>query len=77
MPHVDIKCYAGRTYAQKKMLAAKITRDIAEIFETSEDSVSIASHDIPPENWKAQVWDKEIEPNRGKLCKEPGYDYDD
>ena len=34
MPHVDIKCYAGRTYAQKKMLAAKITRDIAEIFET-------------------------------------------
>ena len=29
------------------------------------------------ENWKAQVWDKEIEPNRGKLCKEPGYDYDD
>ena len=44
MPHVDIKCYAGRTYAQKKMLAAKITRDIAEIFETSEDSVSIAIH---------------------------------
>ncbi len=29
------------------------------------------------ENWKAQVWDKEIEPNRWKLCKEPGYDYDD
>ena len=52
MPHVDIKCYAGRTYAQKKILAAKITRDIAEIFETSEDSVSIAIHDIPPENWE-------------------------
>lgn len=77
MPHVDIKCYSGRTDEQKKMLVDKITKDIVEIFHTSENSVSINIQDVPQEEWKEKVWDQEIAPNRGKLCKEPGYDYDD
>lgn len=76
MPHIDIKCYSGRTDAQKKMLAEKIAKDVAEIFETEESSVSVAIHDIMQEEWKEQVWDKEIAPNLGKLYKEPGYNYD-
>lgn len=77
MPHIDIKCYVGRTEAQKKMLAEKIAKDVVEIFETEESSVSIAIHDVLPEEWKEKVWDSEIAPNIGELYKEPGYDYND
>lgn len=76
MPHIDIKCYPGRTEEQKKRLAEKIAEDVAEIFGTELSSVSVAIQDVSQEEWKEQVWDKEIAPKRGMLHKEPGYDYD-
>ena len=76
MPHIDIKCYSGRTEEQKKRLAEKIAEDVAEIFETKPESVSVAIEDVQQEDWKEQVWDREIAPKRGRLYKEPGYDYD-
>lgn len=76
MPHIDIKCYPGRTEEQKKRLADKIAEDVAEIFETKPESVSVAIEDVQQEDWKEQVWDREIAPKRGRLYKEPGYDYD-
>ena len=76
MPYIDIKCYPGRTEEQKKRLADKIAEDVAEIFETKPESVSVAIEDVQQEDWKEQVWDREIAPKRGRLYKEPGYDYD-
>ena len=76
MPHIDIKCYPGRTEEQKKRLADKIAEDVAEIFETKPESVSVAIEDVQQEDWKEQVWDRESAPKRGRLYKEPGYDYD-
>lgn len=76
MPHIDIKCYPGRTEEQKKRLAEKIAEDVAEIFGTELSSVSVAIQDVSREEWKERVWDKEIASRRGMLYKEPGYDYD-
>lgn len=76
MPHVDIKCYPGRTEEQKKRLEERIAEDVAEIFGTRLGSVSVAIEDVQQEDWKEQVWDREIAPKRGRLYKEPGYDYD-
>lgn len=45
MPHIEIKCYPGRSDAQKKMLADKIAKDVVEIFKTGESSVSVAIYD--------------------------------
>lgn len=45
MPHVDIKCYPGRTEEQKKRLAERIAEDVAEIFGTRLGSVSVAIED--------------------------------
>ncbi|MBR3679295.1 MAG: tautomerase PptA [Oscillospiraceae bacterium] len=76
MPHIEIKCYPGRTDAQKTALARKITEDIKEIFGSPESSVSVAITDIPRENWKTEVWDTEIAPHMDTLYKKPEYSCD-
>ena len=73
MPHVEIKCFPGRTDAQKKLLAERVADDVAEILVCKRSSVSVAIHDVPEEDWKNEVWDKEIRPHWSRLYLEPGY----
>lgn len=76
MPHVEIKCFSGRTDEQKTRCAEKIAQDIAELLGCETTSVSVAIKDIPPEDWKEKVWDADIVPDAAYLYKKPGYDYD-
>jgi len=73
MPHVEIKCFPGRTEEQKKKCADKIAEDIAEIFGCKLTAVSVAIKDIPQEEWKEKVWDSYIIPDEKYLYKKPGY----
>ena len=73
MPHVEIKCFPGRTDEQKKKCADKIAEDIADILGCSVSSVSVAIIDVPEEEWKEKVWDTDIIPNDKYLYKKPGY----
>ena len=76
MPHVEIKCFSGRTDEQKTRCAEKIAEDIAEILECDTSSVSVAIKDVPQEDWKEKVWDADIVPDEKYLYKKPGYTYD-
>lgn len=76
MPHVDIKCFSGRTDEQKRRCAEKVAEDISEILGCELSSVSVAIKDIEEENWKEEVWDKHILTDKDYLYKEPGYTYD-
>jgi len=76
MPHVEIKCYPGRTEEQKKRCADKIAEDIAEILGCKVSSVSVAIKDIAEEDWKEKVWDENIVPDKNYLYKTPGYTCD-
>ena len=73
MPHVEIKCFPGRTEEQKKLCAEKIAEDIAETFGCKLSSVSVSIKDIPQEEWKEKVWDASIVPEADYLYKTPGY----
>jgi len=42
MQHISIKCYPGRTEEQKRILAEKITKDVMEVFDCKERSVSVS-----------------------------------
>lgn len=73
MPHVEIKCYPGRTEERKRLLAEKIAEDVAEILELKVSSVSVAIKEIPKDAWKEKVWDVSIVPDDEYLYKKPGY----
>lgn len=76
MPHVEIKCFSGRTEEQKRRCAEKVAEDISEILGCEISSVSVAIKDVDQKNWKEEVWDKSIIADKEYLYKEPEYTYD-
>lgn len=75
MPHVEIKIYKGRTEEQKQKCADEVLKAITNTLGCNPSSVSISIKDIEPDNWKNEVYDKEIL-NSKTLYKKPGYSYD-
>lgn len=73
MPHVEIKCFPGRTEDQKKKCAEQIAEVVADTLGCNTDSVSVAIKDIEQEKWKPEVWDKQIVADDEFLYKKPGY----
>lgn len=73
MPHIEIKCYSGRSEEVKKALADKIAADVVEMLGVGEKSVSIAITEVDKENWKKDVWDVSIAPDMDKLYVKPDY----
>jgi 4-oxalocrotonate tautomerase len=76
MPHVEIKCFPGRTEEQKKDCAQKISEVIAETLGCKVSSVSVAIKDIPENKWKEEVWNKSIVADKEFLFKKPEYTCD-
>lgn len=76
MPHVEIKCFPGRTEEQKKKCAEKVAGDVAEILGCEVSSVSVAIKDVDEKDWKEKLWDKNIVAEKDFLYKTPGYTYE-
>lgn len=73
MPHVIVKLWPGRSEQDKIRLAKAIVKDVVEIVEVGEGSVSVAIEEVSSADWKARVYDPEIKNNLEKLYKKPGY----
>ncbi len=73
MPHVIVKMWPGKSEQQKARLAELITKDITDILQYGEHSVSVAMEEITPEEWADKVYRTDIEPKWNQLYKEPGY----
>ena len=75
MPHINIKCYPKNlSENEMKAFVADLTLLAEKHLKATEEYVSISYQEIPAEQWKDEVFDKEIRPNIGKLAKDPGYD---
>ena len=74
MPHVEIKCYPGRTESKRKC-ADKIAEDLVKFLDAAY-RVFVAIKEIPEEEWKEKVWDVDIAPNEKYLYIKPGYTYE-
>ncbi len=73
MPHVVVKMWPGKTEEQKTRLSEKIVRDVMDILNYGEESVSLAIEEVKPEDWTEKVYKSDIQNGPGKLYKKPGY----
>lgn len=73
MPHIEIKCYPGRTEEVKALCAKRTAEVIAETMGCDLSAVSVAIVEIPKEDWKEKVWDVSIAPEMEALYQKPGY----
>jgi 4-oxalocrotonate tautomerase len=74
MPHIDIKCYPKHlTPEQFKSFINELTALAVKDLKAQPSDVSINYTEIPAEDWKSEVYDKEIAPNMDYLAKKPGY----
>lgn len=77
MPHVIVKLWPGKSEQQKTRLAEAITKDIVDILNYQELSVSVAMEEVKPKDWVEKVYKPEIKNNSDRLYKKPGYDEKD
>ncbi len=73
MPHVIVKLWPGKSEEKKSRLAEAIVRDVMEVLDYGEESVSVAMEEIAPEDWARKVYQPDIAANAKRLYKSPGY----
>ena len=76
MPHVEIKCYPGRTEEVKQKCADKVAADVAELLGCNLSSVSVSIKEIEQNDWKDKVFDGQIMADKDSLYVAPGYTCD-
>jgi 4-oxalocrotonate tautomerase len=74
MPHVIVKLWPGKSEQQKARLAEEIVKDVMNVLDYGEESVSVAIEEVKPEDWAEKVYKPDIVDNSDKLYKKPGYD---
>jgi 4-oxalocrotonate tautomerase len=73
MPHVIVKLWPGKSERQKARLAEEIVKDVMEVLEYGEESVSVAVEEVEPRDWAEKVYKPDVVDNSQRLYKKPGY----
>ena len=73
MPHIIVKLWPGKSEQQKTRLAEKITKDVMEVLNYGDESVSVAMEEIKPQDWVDKSISRTFVNNLEKLYKKPGY----
>ena len=74
MPHIIVKLWPGKSEAQKKELAERITKEVMSVLKYGEESVSVAMEEVSSREWMKKVYKPDIQEKWDTLYKEPGYD---
>ncbi len=77
MPHVIVKLWPGKSEQQKTRLAEAITKDVMNILDYGEESVSVAMEEVRAQDWIEKVYKPEVKNKWDSLYKKPGYNEDD
>ena len=67
MPHVIARLWPGKFEQQKERLAEKIAKDVMDVLNYGEESVSVGFEDISAKDWKENVYKPDIKDMWDKL----------
>jgi 4-oxalocrotonate tautomerase len=70
---VIVKLWPGKSDAQKRALSDAIVRNMAEILDHGEASVSVGFEEVAPNEWSTRVYAPDIQGKWKTLTKTPGY----
>lgn len=73
MPHVIVKLWPGKTERQKKRLAEAIAKNVMDILNYGEESVSMAMEEVHSRDWAEKVYKPDIVGKPDQIYKKPGY----
>ena len=74
LPHVIVKLWPGKSEQQKARLADQIAKDVMEVLNYGEESVSVGFEEIRSQDWKDKVYKPDIQDKWNKVYKRPGYE---
>ena len=69
----NFKLWPGKSEEQKRRLADAISKDVMNILNYGEESVSVAIEEVSSKSWAEKVYEPDILDNSDKLYKKPGY----
>ena len=69
MPHVIVKLWPGKSEQQKARLSEEIVKDVMDILNYGEESVSVAIKEVKSEDWLEKVYEPDIRANWAELYK--------
>lgn len=73
MPHVIVKLWPGKSEQQKLRLVEEIVKDVMNVLNYREESVSVAIEEVNSRDWAEKAYKPDIVGNSEKLYKKPGY----
>ena len=73
MPHVIVKLCPGRSEEQKIRPAEQIVKDVMNILNYPEESISVAIEEVKSQDWAENVYKPDIVNKSEKLYKKPEY----
>ena len=73
MPHVIVKLWPGKSDDQKRRLSDAIVRDVTNVLNYGDESVSVGFEEVSPSDWAEKVVEPDIIVKWDSLTKEPGY----
>ena len=73
MPHVIVKLWPGKSERQKALLTEAIVKDVMNVLNYGEESVSVAIEEVSARDWAEKVYEPDIVENSEQLYKKPGY----
>ena len=73
MPHIIVKLWPGRSEGLKKELADEIARVVADKAKVDLSDVSVAIEEVAREDWREEVYEKDILAKQDMLYKKPEY----
>ena len=72
-----VKLWPGKSEQQKARLSEAIVKDVMNVLNYGEESVSVAIEEVKPEDWAEKVYKPDIQNKWEELFKKPGYDPSD